>query len=323
MVFRRLITILFALAATPVFAASDEIEHDCTTRYPNVTQYFAWRDCVKTETKREEEERFKATLAAEKQARELAERPCIAADISRMEDLAAKARAAIKPQFNLEEAQTALGQAIGYKGEIHIPNDDIKERVLVFSIRTKCNSQFHFLINLRAGQDGSFRWYRTWAQYPPAGYKGELHSEYSIEFEEQRRLEASRAEAAKSAEAFQAMMAKSREDLEEKKRQYLRGIKITNAQLRCEFDCAWRVLEFNVTNESGRPVGEVSFGWMLPREGTGCPSNLASKGSLRRVLQPGETVRHKIQFDREESANSGALYCLRVTEVRAPYDWER
>jgi hypothetical protein len=63
-------------------AGSDEIEHACTVQYPNVWQYFAWKDCVKTDTQREEEANLK-------RVRDEQAHPC---NISRMEELATKAR---------------------------------------------------------------------------------------------------------------------------------------------------------------------------------------------------------------------------------------
>src|SRR4051812_29914716 len=88
-------------------ADSADIEHRCTVRYPSITQYFAWKDCVKTETQEEAEENNRRLTRELKREKDEAARPCIAADISRMEGMAEKVKAAIKPEWGLEEAQTA------------------------------------------------------------------------------------------------------------------------------------------------------------------------------------------------------------------------
>jgi hypothetical protein len=130
------------LAPATASAESAEIERRCTAMYPNISQYFARKDCVKTATEREAEENLKLQ-------REEAARPCLAADIPRMEGLAAKAREAVKSELTLEEAQAALKLIIGRQGTISIPKDSIKDRVLVTSIDTICDAPFDFLINVR------------------------------------------------------------------------------------------------------------------------------------------------------------------------------
>src|SRR5258708_33705291 len=94
------VALALLLAPATASAGSADIEHRCTALYPNVWQYFAWKDCVKTATQEEREESLK-------RQREEGARPCLAADISRMEGLAAKASGAVKSEWSLEEAQAA------------------------------------------------------------------------------------------------------------------------------------------------------------------------------------------------------------------------
>jgi hypothetical protein len=82
------LAILLVLPATIAFAGNDEIEHHCTTRYPNAWQYFAWKDCVKTETQHELEENLKRERKEQARQREEQARPCLADDLSRMESAA-------------------------------------------------------------------------------------------------------------------------------------------------------------------------------------------------------------------------------------------
>jgi hypothetical protein len=124
------------------FAASDEIEHYCTRTYPNVWQYFAWKDCVKTEMQHEFENRLEREKEEHARRRAEEERPCLAADLSRMESLATNVKQAVKSEWSLEEVQAALTPIIG-EGRIQVSHDNNKERVLVNAIRTKCGSPFH------------------------------------------------------------------------------------------------------------------------------------------------------------------------------------
>jgi hypothetical protein len=196
------------LAPATASAESAEIERRCTAMYPNISQYFARKDCVKTATEREAEENLKLQ-------REEAARPCLAADIPRMEGLAAKAREAVKSELTLEEAQAALKLIIGRQGTISIPKDSIKDRVLATSIDTICDAPFDFLINVREGPDKNLRWVRTWAEDPPAGYPANLHQEFSTDFEAQREQERFRAEAAKRDEDLKDIMAKQEQERDE------------------------------------------------------------------------------------------------------------
>ena len=301
--------------------ASAVAEHRCTARYPGLTQYFAWKDCVKTETQQEAAEN-------RKRQKEEAARPCLAADIPRMEGLAAKASEAVKSESSLEEAQVALNLIIRQQGEITIPKDSIKDRVLVNSIDTKCDAPFHFLINVREGPDKKLRWIRTWAVDAPAGYPDNFHKEFGAEFEAQREHERSRAEAEKRDEEFKVMVAKQEEqrqkDVEEQHQKLLRSVKISDVKMKCvTADCSIRTLEFVVTNISKQPVKSVSFGWMLPSsQMTECPAKLATKDVKRQVLQPGERAPQSLYiYDAPEKV--GARYCLSVTDVEFPYPWER
>ena len=57
-----------------------------------------------------------------------------------MEAAAAEVKAAVKPESNMEEVQAVLELITGSAGRIQIPMDDIKERVLVTLISTKCDA---------------------------------------------------------------------------------------------------------------------------------------------------------------------------------------
>lgn len=305
-----------SLQPSAVRADAADIEQRCNRLYPSITQYFSRRDCVKHETQKEAAEQ-------EKRAREERARPCIAADIARIEGLAQKANTVVNQNFSLEQAQSVLAVVFGNKAGIGIPDDDLKERVLIQSIRTKCDSDFYFLINIRAAQDGTLRWYRTWAENAPTGYKGGYKSEFSTEFDQERALEQSRIEAKKRQESLDAALAKAEHDRQEQRRKLLNGIKISNGKVVCLGTCAFGQIEFDVTNASSSPVAEISFGWMIrPPNMAQCPTNLATNKTLHKVLQPGQVVKDTVYFT-DAPQDVASRICIQVTDMRTPYPWEK
>lgn len=323
-ILRRAAVYATAILIAPAVACADssEIEHLCTLRYPSMTQYFVWKDCLKTETAREAEEAGKRQAEELRRIGEEAARPCIAGDISRMESLAAKVKAAINVSSSLEEARAGLKLIIGQGGAVQIPKDNIKERVLVNSIDTKCDSQFHFLINVREGLDGKLRWVRVWAENAPDGYPKGLHSEFSSDFDAAREQERWRAEEIRRNQEIDAVLAKAAREREESRQKFLRSVAISNVKMKCFSDdsCSMRTIEFAVTNVSQQPVKGIGFGWMfLPPKATECPASLGTKeNKYLLVLQPGEKALQTITvLDAPE--NRDAKYCLSVTELGVFY----
>jgi hypothetical protein len=133
---------------------------------------------------------------AEQQERQA--RACIADDLPRMEKLARSIQAAIHDDMKLEDVKAVIDKFAGDTGQIFPPKERIKERVLIYKLASRCDSDFHLLVNVRADDQGAMRWLRIWAKSPPAGYLDGLHEELSTEFEQDRTwkaLQASKAEA--------------------------------------------------------------------------------------------------------------------------------
>ena len=55
--------------------------------------------------------------------------------------------------------------------DIQVTDSDIKRNVLAYSIETKCDSDFNFLININDKQDRSLASFRVWANNSPLGYE--------------------------------------------------------------------------------------------------------------------------------------------------------
>lgn len=148
-----------------------------------------------------EAERAQARAQAER-AKEKEARICIAGDLPRMEKLAESIQAAVHENMTLEEAKAVTDKATGSVGHIVPPEKDIKERVLIYSLRTQCDSKFYLLVNVRADEKGALRWLRVWAKDPPEGYSDGLHDEFSTDFEAHRQyLARVQLEAQQAAEA--------------------------------------------------------------------------------------------------------------------------
>ncbi|MCA1437005.1 hypothetical protein I6F33_29075 [Bradyrhizobium sp. BRP20] len=276
---------------------------------------------MKTQTEYEERDAIRRQAEERKRANEEAARPCIAGDIPRMESLAFKVKAAVLPDVPLEEVRAAVGLTLGKVGDIEIPDDDIKERVLITTIPTQCRSDFHFLVNVREGRDKKIRWLRVSAENAPAGYHPKLQSELGREFEAEREQQRIQAAQKKNEEEFRAHFA----ELNESRQDLLQSVKVSDVRSLCDTkSCATRTLEFKITNVSKRPVVDVSFGWMfLPSKFAECPSELATnERGIGLVLQPGQTEKKTIYvFNAPETRE--ARLCLKVTNLRRPYSWER
>ena len=310
---RELWAAALALLLAPGIASagSAESEHVCTVQYPNVWHYFAWKDCVKTATKQEEQENLK-------RMREEQARSCISADISRMEGLATKARDAVKSESSLEDVKEALTPILGY-AEIQVAHDDIKDRVLGYSIHTKCDAPFRLSINIRVGPDQKLRRFSVLAENALAGDNDDYHERLSVDFDQQRREQLYLVESAKR--ELQAKMAKLEQEGKEQHQKTLDSIVIRDVKPRCFDNLCY--LEAVITNGSERVISEISFGWILrPPQMTTCPTELGQKKSVPVFMHPRETLRISIIPDAEEISN--ARYCLRVTGLsgipKTPYD---
>lgn len=312
------IAALVPAAGTTALAAEDDIEEACQSLHPRpVYDYLARRGCVQAETRKRREEQ-------ESHAREEKARPCIADDLPRMEDLAAKVRAAVKPSMQLNEVQAALTLVLGTPGENDPATDDIKERVVVHKISTKCNSAFHFLINVRADRQGELRWLRVWSHNAPTGYQSGLDQRYTNDFESQRLQEqyqrSVEEEAVKRAQE-QRMREIAAKEFENRQQNALRSMTISNQTATCTYFAVYlgeacKTVRFDlaVTNGSREVITAVSFGWIFLQEpGARCPM-LSAKTTMNLRLQPGETTGMTfLAYDGPVSSTIN--YCLSATGV--------
>jgi hypothetical protein len=160
----------------------------CKQLFPTFSQTFERFQCESTEEKKrlaqqaaEEEKRVAQQAEAEHEKRRLAAeeaaRPCIAADLPRMENLIVSAKNATAPDMSLEQAKEAIEAAIPLKAGLVTSNENIKEQVLFFTVRPKCSTAFYLVANVLGHEDGQLSWFAVWAQNSPKGYAEGRHEE--------------------------------------------------------------------------------------------------------------------------------------------------
>jgi hypothetical protein len=109
-------------------------------------------------------------------------RLCISEDVTRMEALLRNIQSALHARMSLEDARATLDGIAGSQGRVLPGKDDIHERVLIYNLRTKCDSPFQLLVNVRADQYGALKWLSVFAEDPPQGYPPGMHREFSTNF---------------------------------------------------------------------------------------------------------------------------------------------
>lgn len=312
------LVIAMATIGGPANAASERVDTICAQRHPGLSQYFNRKKCVEDETLVELQE----NLAKQ---REDSARPCIAADISRMEGLAAKAQIQISEDQSLEDVQKLLGVVLGWPGNIQIPDDNIKERVLVTSIPTQCDSKFRLLLNVRESADRKLAWFSVWSMDPPKGYPEGMRSEFGKDFAAIRERARNQLQREREQAQIRTSLEKQEREQEERRRKALQGISIADHRMGCigSGQCMVRTLEVLLTNITQEPIKEIGLGWaFLGPTMKECPSNLATLQQLYITLQPGESVRRSIAVP-NGPLSTNARYCVRITNLRGLYPWEK
>ncbi len=114
------------------------------------------------------------------------ERDCIGGDISRMEEAVRKLSSSIESEDKIDMVAKKF---TGNNKDILAADDDITQKVLVYSIPTNCSSPFNLLVNIRADQDGNLLWFRVWSQNPPPqlGYPQDLVEKFTVDFDALRK----------------------------------------------------------------------------------------------------------------------------------------
>ncbi len=186
---RAIITLAVSLLIAPAVVSANELEisaaeKSCREVYPDWTDFFDRRECVEKATsairKRIQEDKRREA----KEKREADARECISNDLPRMEAAYVKIFDAVEQEFQAtlndkdggdissDQIEKILKATIT---DIFIQkvssNDNIRQKVLVSTVRTKCNSDFHFLLNIRLDESGNVSWLRGWSETPPTGYK--------------------------------------------------------------------------------------------------------------------------------------------------------
>ena len=180
---------LLMLLSQPVatFAAEEElllIEKACEELYPKFwSDFLSRRECVNTQSAQVKKTIQERKKREEDDKRETNARECISSDLKRMEDQYLSFYETISKVFqdaaNKEPSENISSndiESIIKKLIINdtpqkvVADDNVREKILVSAIRTKCNSAFHFLINIRLDTESNVRWFRAYLEHPPRGY---------------------------------------------------------------------------------------------------------------------------------------------------------
>jgi hypothetical protein len=165
-------------------SCSEQINSYCTNKYPS--NFLSVLECKFNEGL----DNYKAE---EEEKREVKARDCIARDLIRMEREAISLLENVRIIHNknstsseVDIATDKLDKILKNQSKI-IPKDNIKESTIVGKIPTKCNSQFHFLVNIRFDQNKNIRNLKQYAISAPEGYQNNglygYHSEFSVDFD--------------------------------------------------------------------------------------------------------------------------------------------
>lgn len=161
--------------------SSDEnINNECASA--NKDSWIAKVQCISRRDKEEREYKKLVAKEAEEAQKEKNARGCIAQDLNRMESLVKTLGGYVTETSTLGELQTKFSSTLGYETSIQPPENNIKERVLIARVDTKCPSKFYLLVNVRAQEDGQINFFNVWAENPPEGYSSGLHSELSTNY---------------------------------------------------------------------------------------------------------------------------------------------
>ena len=114
-------------------------------------------------------------------------RLCSADDLERMESTVNHAKNFVNFNSSIEELKISLDEVFGSAGVIRPAKDNIKEKVLIYNVSTKCDSNFYFLVNFRFNEAKEILWVKTWAHNTPQGYQEGLHEELSYDIDEDRK----------------------------------------------------------------------------------------------------------------------------------------
>lgn len=192
------ISAIFIIFTTSIFTANvaaadteyDQAISQCSIEFPDlVFDYIARSACIEVADKALSSREAERSL----EAKEAVARPCIAAQLSDLEEklrnLAANIE--ISPPKNVDEAKNSIQMDLGIDAEISIPEDLITDKTIVAFLRPECETRFGYLVNIRLDENEHTRWLAVFAKDPPKGLTGfgadGYIEKFSIDFEEEAR----------------------------------------------------------------------------------------------------------------------------------------
>jgi hypothetical protein len=285
----------------------------CRDRYPNIWQLLSKWDC-------EKEGQLREKKIKEEEEREARARPCIAAELPRLESELRHARELIKADMSLDEVQIVLNRHFGKRGSVVVSDNNIKEKVYVNFFSPNCASSFRFLINVNADHTGKLINYMVWAQNSPRGYPEGSVSELSLNFEQQRRqaqlkadLEAKRIEDIKKKDELAVREA----EITRRTKEAFQGIYLEEHKLECRLAWSCNLYEIRaaVSNRSTETLTVIEIGWVFVPRGSSCPTLMSKRSTNTQLVRPGDTTWLSIiGFDGPNNMNYN--FCITLESIK-------
>ena len=170
------LAIVLTLTSGTVFAQSDsDIAEQCKSAHPAFSEIFKRNECISNAKKTRAEVEARAK-------REEAARPCLAKAIPALENTIKELGNNISHADTLVVAAAKVAKVTGNKFQIEPSENNIKKMIAVDALRSKCVSDFYYLINIVQGEDGKLESFKVWTETPPKGYINGNANGYRPEF---------------------------------------------------------------------------------------------------------------------------------------------
>lgn len=301
---------VFAETLTIQSATRDRIAAECRRQYPSLLgDYLSRQACIDEKERLErgrlrqaqdeaERRRREQQASEERRRREEAVRPCIATALPTIEERLAEIRNQVNHKMTLDQVKEKLDPFFAIPGNIVVSEQDIFEKVYINYLRTPCQTDFYFLVNVSAYRDGNLRRLAVWSENPPMGYPMGLRAHFSRDLADERYEEeasARRIAAAERERQRQAVLQEERlrreADLQRRLEAIRRQLIITSRNVECPYssNCDEYRVTVSVKNNSKETVRVIRFGFSIIPNSEVCPTNLSPRVDRRFTLQPGET----------------------------------
>ena len=181
---------LFILISLVGCTSDEQINRECSLEYKN--SILARMQCIQNREDDKRQQKADADKIKAENQREKNARSCIASDLKRIEGLAKQVDDLVTEDSTLSKLQPPIDNLLVSSSQIRPSDDNIKENVLINTIKTKCDSKFHYLINIMADETGKVKSIKLFSEDSPEGYIEGYIEDFSknlVKIRQQERLD--------------------------------------------------------------------------------------------------------------------------------------